>query len=69
VRFEGYYADHELPIKKGQMVTIKKGTIVKVVGKDPKPSWLWRPWRGSPSSVTSPCADLPHPFTSVVATD
>lgn len=38
MRFEGYYEKHELPLKPGQMVTIKKGTVIKTVGKDPKPA-------------------------------
>lgn len=37
-RFRGYYEDRELPLKRGQMVTIKKGTIVKTLGKEPKPA-------------------------------
>ena len=28
-RFEGYHEDHEIPIKKGDIVTIKKGTTIR----------------------------------------
>ena len=28
-RFEGYYADHELPLKDGDVVTILKGTRIR----------------------------------------
>jgi hypothetical protein len=37
-KFIGYYSDEELPIKPGMVVTIKKGTIVKTYGRDPKPA-------------------------------
>jgi len=37
-QFLGYYREEDLPIKKGQTIVIPKGTIVKVVGKDPKPA-------------------------------
>lgn len=37
-RFVGYYEPHELPIRSGQVVTIKKGTMIKTVGKAPKPA-------------------------------
>jgi hypothetical protein len=30
-KFEGYIPDHELPIKRGDTVTIPKGTLVKNV--------------------------------------
>lgn len=35
-----YLGTHEkdLPVKRGQVVTIKKGTITKTIGKDPKPA-------------------------------
>jgi len=35
-QFEGYCEN--LPIKAGMTVTIKKGTIVKTIGRDPKPA-------------------------------
>jgi hypothetical protein len=37
-KFLGHYAEENLPIRRGQAVVIPKGTIVKVVGKDPKPA-------------------------------
>lgn len=39
-RFLGYYETRELPlaVRPGRMVTIKKGTIVKTVGREPKPA-------------------------------
>jgi len=37
-KFLGYYEDSELPVKKGDFVTIKKGTIVKTVGREPRPA-------------------------------
>lgn len=37
-RFVGFYEDHELPLKRGQMVTIKKGTMIKTVGRPAKPA-------------------------------
>lgn len=37
-RFLGFYREEELPIKKGQVVVIPKGTVIKVVGKEPKPA-------------------------------
>ena len=36
--YMGACRDQELPIKRGMMVTIKKGTIVKTVGRAPKPA-------------------------------
>jgi hypothetical protein len=38
MRFEGYYDLHELPLKKGDVVTIKKGTMIKTVGRPAKPA-------------------------------
>jgi len=35
-RYTGYCPEHRLPIKRGQTVTIKKGTMVKTVGKPEK---------------------------------
>jgi hypothetical protein len=37
-RYEGYHDERTLPIKQGMTVTIKKGTMVKTFGKDPKPA-------------------------------
>ena len=34
----GFYEESDLPIKKGQEVIIKKGTVVKVIGREPKPA-------------------------------
>lgn len=36
--FLGYHEDKDMPVKRGDTVTIVKGTIVKTVGKDPKPA-------------------------------
>jgi hypothetical protein len=36
--YMGHCRVQELPIKKGMTVTIKKGTIVKTIGRDPKPA-------------------------------
>jgi hypothetical protein len=30
-RYEGYYDNHDLPIRRGQFVTIRKGVTVKVL--------------------------------------
>jgi hypothetical protein len=38
VKFFGNYDTAELPIKPGMTVTIKKGTMVKTVGREPKPA-------------------------------
>jgi hypothetical protein len=37
-KFLGCYREEDLPIKRGQEVTVLKGTIVKVVGKPAKPA-------------------------------
>lgn len=37
-KYCGYMSDDSLPIKPGMMVTIVKGTIVKTVGREPKPA-------------------------------
>lgn len=39
-RFVGYYQDSDLPdaVQQGRKVTIKKGTMVKVFGREPKPA-------------------------------
>jgi hypothetical protein len=37
-KFIGYHEDSELPIKKGDTVTIKKGTLVGTLGKGIKPA-------------------------------
>lgn len=37
-KFVGYHEESELPIKPGMTVTIRKGTIVKTVGREPKPA-------------------------------
>lgn len=37
-KFHGYVDPSALPIKKGDTVTIKRGTMVKAFGKDPKPA-------------------------------
>ncbi len=37
-KFHGYCDEAALPIKAGMEVTIRKGTIVKTIGKDPKPA-------------------------------
>lgn len=34
-KFIGYHDDHELPLKKGQQVTIKKGTTIRSMHPDP----------------------------------
>lgn len=36
--FVGFHAPETLPIKAGDVVTIKKGVIVKTVGREPKPA-------------------------------
>jgi len=36
--FEGFHDKRTLPIKPGQMVTIKKGVMVRTVGREPKPA-------------------------------
>lgn len=36
--FLGYHEDEDMPVKRGDMVTIVKGTMVKTVGKAPKPA-------------------------------
>lgn len=33
--FEGYKEDENLPIRKGQIVTIKKGTVIRTMHPDP----------------------------------
>ena len=35
-RFLGYHPESTLPVKRGDLVTIKKGTMVKTVGREPK---------------------------------
>jgi len=37
-KFIGYHEDSELPVKKGDFVTIRKGTIIKTVGREPRPA-------------------------------
>jgi hypothetical protein len=34
--FSGYHADHELPIKKGDVVTIRKGTTIRTMAPNGK---------------------------------
>lgn len=36
--FQGYHELHDLPINPGMMVTIKKGVLVKTVGRDTRPA-------------------------------
>lgn len=37
-KFNGFHDTFDLPIKRGQIITIKKGTMVKTVGKEAKPA-------------------------------
>lgn len=37
-KFVGYHEDSELPVKKGMIVTIKKGTLVTTIGHGSKPA-------------------------------
>jgi hypothetical protein len=37
-KFIGYYDESELPIKTGDFVTIRKGTIVHTIGREPRPA-------------------------------
>jgi hypothetical protein len=36
--FLGYFKDEDMPVVRGDIVTIKKGTVVKTVGREPKPA-------------------------------
>jgi len=37
-KFIGYHSDDALPIKPGQYITIKKGVMVKTIGRPAKPA-------------------------------
>lgn len=39
-RFEGYHDQHDLPVKKGDRVTIRKGTVIRTTHPQRSPSYI-----------------------------